>query len=190
MARAEVEILFLPRGIGFSSAGFCRYSASNQCRGRQRTGRTERVSQGFFRPSHASGIPLVVKRSPVKIRKNILVVDDEEPIRDLLKLYLEEKGYRVRVASSASEMLSIASELRLHLVILDVVLPDSARLEPLERVKAAHPNLPVIIMTGIGFDEDLLREAHEKKASAFVSKGLPTHQLLMEIQRILGPPEE
>jgi DNA-binding NtrC family response regulator len=58
-------------------------------------------------------------------------------------------------------------------------------LEILERMKATHPNLPIIIMTGIGFDEDLLQEAIQKGASGYVSKTLPLDQLLMEVHRTL-----
>ena len=73
----------------------------------------------------------------------------------------------------------------LNLVILDVPLGDSDGLEILQTLKNAHPNLPVIIMTGIGFDEELLQEAIKKGASGYVSKTLPLDQLLMEVHRTL-----
>ena len=60
-------------------------------------------------------------------------------------------------------------------------------MEVLTSLKSAHPNLPVIIMTGIGFEEELLREAKERGASGYVSMTLPLNQLLMEVHRVLRP---
>lgn len=119
------------------------------------------------------------------MKQHILVVDDEPPIRELLKSYFAKHGYEVTTSSDAQEALRLADETPLNLVILDVLLPDTDGLEVLERMKSAHPNLPIIIMTGIGFDEDLLQEAIQKGASGYVSKTLPLDQLLMEVHRTL-----
>jgi DNA-binding response OmpR family regulator len=119
------------------------------------------------------------------MKQHILVVDDEPPIRDLLASYFKKHGYDVTTASDASETMRLADEVPLHLVILDVLLPDSDGLEILQQLKAAHPNLPIIIMTGIGFDEELLQESIQTGASGYVSKTLPLDQLLMEVRRTL-----
>ena len=119
------------------------------------------------------------------MKQHILVVDDEPPVRELLGSYFSKHGYEVTTASDAAEALTKASNLPLHLVILDVLLPDSDGLEILEELKSAHPSLPVIIMTGIGFDEELLQESIQKGASGYISKTLPIDQLLMEVHRTL-----
>jgi DNA-binding response OmpR family regulator len=119
------------------------------------------------------------------MKQHILVVDDEPPIRELLASYFKKHGYDVTTAADAVETMRLADEVPLHLVILDVLLPDSDGLEILEQLKAAHPNLPIIIMTGIGFDEELLQESIQKGASGYVSKTLPLDQLLMEVHRTL-----
>jgi DNA-binding NarL/FixJ family response regulator len=79
--------------------------------------------------------------------------------------------------------------LKLDLMILDIALPDADGLELLESMKAAHPNLPVVMLTGMGFDDELLSEALRRKASGYISKTLPLDQLLMEIRRILKSSE-
>src|SRR5687768_16833087 len=119
------------------------------------------------------------------MKQHILVVDDEPPIRELLASYFKKHGYDVTTAADAIETMRLADEVPLHLVILDVLLPDSDGLEILEQLKSAHPNLPIIIMTGIGFDEELLQESIQKGASGYVSKTLPLDQLLMEVHRTL-----
>jgi len=114
-----------------------------------------------------------------------LIVDDEAPIRDLLTDYFDSRGYSVRSASNAEETLELIEEVKINVVVLDVLLPDADGIDLLETIKKKHPNLPVIIMTGIGFDEELLQEAQQKGASGFVSKTLPLDQLLMEVHRTL-----
>jgi DNA-binding NtrC family response regulator len=69
---------------------------------------------------------------------------------------------------------------------MDIVLPDADGMEVLSAVKQNHPNLPVVMLTGIGFDEELLQEAKERGAVGYVSKTLPLDQLLMEVRRVLN----
>ncbi|HSH96403.1 MAG TPA: response regulator [Roseimicrobium sp.] len=121
------------------------------------------------------------------MKQQILVVDDEAPIRDLLSSYFTKRGYEVTTASTADEAVRLSDEIALNLMILDIALADADGLEVLEKIKSAHPNLPVIILTGMGFDDDLLKEALRKKASGYVSKTLPLDQLLMEVRRTLNP---
>jgi DNA-binding NtrC family response regulator len=120
------------------------------------------------------------------MKQHILVVDDEAPIRDLLQTYFRKHGYQVTSAETATEAMNLANEVPLQLIILDIVLADSDGMEVLSSLKAAHPHLPVIIMTGMGFDEELLQEAIQKGASGYVSKTLPLDQLLMEVHRTLN----
>jgi len=117
--------------------------------------------------------------------QHILVVDDEEPICDLLSEFFQKRGFQVTTAGNAEKARQIVDETPINLIILDVLLPDGDGMDLLEVIKASHPSLPIIIMTGIGFDEDLLREAQTKGASGFVSKTLPVEQLLMEVNRTL-----
>ncbi|MBU6399365.1 MAG: response regulator [Verrucomicrobia bacterium] len=119
------------------------------------------------------------------MKQQILVVDDEAPIRELLGEFFKKRGYGVTTAATAAEALQRADEERLHLVILDIDLSDADGFEVLQSMKASHPNLPVIMLTGMGFDDDLLQEALQKGASGYVSKTLPLEQLLMEVHRTL-----
>jgi DNA-binding NtrC family response regulator len=121
----------------------------------------------------------------MRVKQHILVVDDEPPIRELLESYFHKHGYDVTTAPDAADALTKANNLLLHLVILDVLLPDSDGLEVLEKLKSAHPSLPIIVMTGMGFDEELLQESIQKGATGYVSKSLPLDQLLMEVHRTL-----
>jgi DNA-binding NtrC family response regulator len=134
------------------------------------------------------GLPLAfndknVKRLPMK--QHLLVVDDEAPIRDLLSEYLRKHGFEVTAAATADEAIRLSNEASVNLMILDIGLPDADGLELLEIIKTSHPNLPVIMLTGMGFDDELLQEALRKKASGYLSKTLPLDQLLIQVRRTL-----
>jgi DNA-binding NtrC family response regulator len=118
--------------------------------------------------------------------KHILIVDDEASIRDLLSEFFRKRGYKVSTAATPEEAQSMTDSVPINLVILDVLLSDCDGMELLGSIKLKHPNLPVIIMTGIGFDEELLKEAQQKGAAGYVSKTLPLDQLLMEVHRTLN----
>ena len=119
------------------------------------------------------------------MNEHILVVDDEAPIRDLLSTFFRKRDYEVTTAATAEEAQKLAKEPSLKLVILDIALGEEDGLQLLAALKGNHPKLPVIILTGMGFDDELLQEALEKGASGYVSKTLPLEQLLMEVHRAL-----
>jgi DNA-binding response OmpR family regulator len=115
--------------------------------------------------------------------QHILVVDDEAQIRELLSVYLRRQGYEVTTASTAAETLKILSNTSVDAVVLDIGLANEDGLGLLADIKKAYPSLRVIMLTGMGFVEDLLEEAHQKGADGYVSKILPLDELLMALQR-------
>jgi len=119
--------------------------------------------------------------------QQILVVDDEAQIRELLCVYLRKQGFQVSTAATSQETLCALREAPADLVVLDIGLADEDGLKLLADIKKHHPNLPVVMLTGMGFVEDLLQEAHQKGADGYVSKILPLDELLMAIQRTFRP---
>lgn len=122
--------------------------------------------------------------------QHILVVDDEPQIRDLLSVYLLRQGYRVSTAANSAETERVLRESRAALVVLDIGLADEDGLKLLAKLKAEFPGILVVMLTGMGFVEDLLQEAHQKGADGYVSKVLPLDELLSVIQRTLSPENE
>ena len=120
------------------------------------------------------------------MKEHILVVDDEEPIRNLLSTYFEKRDYRVTTAETQEQVFSKIGKESFDLVILDIALgEDDDGLEILAKIKDIESSLPVIILTGMGFDDELLQEAMDNGAAGYVSKTLPLDQLLMEVHRAL-----
>ena len=123
------------------------------------------------------------------MKVHILLVDDEESIRNLVSRYLVKRGYEVTTASSCEEASRLVDEIEPTVVILDIVLEDGDGLDLLADFKARHPDLPVIMLTGLGFEDDLLAQARENGADGFASKNLLVQTLLIEIHRVLRPRE-
>jgi DNA-binding response OmpR family regulator len=82
--------------------------------------------------------------------KRILVVDDEEGIRQLYQEELEEEGYKVELAERGEEALEKISKAKPDAVILDLKMPGMGGLEVLERIREQDKDLPVIICTAYG----------------------------------------
>ncbi len=118
-------------------------------------------------------------------QQRILVVDDEAGIRDLLCEFFRRRGYETSATHSAIGVVELAEEWKPDLVILDLALPDGDGMEVLADLRQRIPSMPVIILTGMGFDEDLFQEAKERGAYGYVSKTLPLEQLHMEVRRAI-----
>ncbi len=122
------------------------------------------------------------------MKQRILVVDDEPQIREMLSMYFSRHGYEAATAGDSATTLRIVKETPVDVVVLDISLADEDGLKLLEQLKKSQPGLRVIMLTGMGFVEDLLQEAQQKGADGYVSKVLPLDELLLAIQRILKNP--
>lgn len=123
------------------------------------------------------------------MKEHILVVDDEPQIRELLSLYLAKHGYRVSSTANSEETLQMVRQTPTDLVVLDIGLAEEDGLNLLVRLKQERPNQRVIMLTGMGFVEDLLQEAYQKGADGYVSKVLPLDELLLTIEKTFKSPD-
>ncbi len=99
----------------------------------------------------------------------ILIVDDEESIRHMMRMTLELDGYQVLTAGDGPSALEIFRREMPMIVLLDVRMPGMSGLQVLERIKAMEPESEVIIVTGHG-DMDMAIECMRKEASNFLTK--------------------
>ena len=80
----------------------------------------------------------------------ILVIDDEQYIRTALREVLEREGFEVSAAADGRKGLELLEHEGADLVITDVIMPGIDGVATLEKIKAAHPDLPVIVISGGG----------------------------------------
>ena len=114
----------------------------------------------------------------------ILIVDDEASIRNSLAGVLSDEGYSCVLASDGADALSQLQTLRPSLVILDIWMPGMDGIETLRRMKAAHPNTPVIMMSGHATISTAIK-ATKIGASDFIEKPLELDVVLNAIRRAL-----
>ncbi|MFP6662930.1 MAG: UDP-3-O-acyl-N-acetylglucosamine deacetylase [Deltaproteobacteria bacterium] len=117
--------------------------------------------------------------------KKILVVDDEEKIRQSLRGVLSDEGHVVVEAGDGRQALEVLDAEQPDLVILDVWLPEVDGLTLLEKIKGEHPELPVIIICGHANIEAAVR-ATRLGASDFIEKPFSIEAILASITRALG----
>lgn len=114
----------------------------------------------------------------------ILVVDDDEGLRRMLQLVLERGGYRVVTAETAREGLQIVETRAPRLAVIDWYLPDMTGLDALRQLKATHPRLPVILLTGYANLAGAV-DAIKEGAYDYLAKPLNNNGLLAKIGEAL-----
>jgi DNA-binding NtrC family response regulator len=119
---------------------------------------------------------------------NVLIVDDERPIRRILSVLLQEQHHRVAEAGSGEEALAMmtggAAEAKPDLVLLDLKLPGIDGLETLKRLRALKPRLDVVMMTAHGTISSAV-DAMRRGAFDYVTKPFDNDELLMVVDRAL-----
>lgn len=100
----------------------------------------------------------------------ILVVDDEQLVRDLTVQVLRRNGYTVVDSGTAQEALDLLDAERFDLVISDVVMPGLSGVELLNEIRDRQPDLPVLLITGGSPDPERTARALDLGATAIVYK--------------------
>ena len=117
--------------------------------------------------------------------KHVLVVDDEASIRSSLTGALKDEGYRVTTAASGREALESLKAEKPDVVLLDIWMPEMDGLEVLRHLKAAVPEVAVIMMSGHGTIETAVK-ATKLGAFDFIEKPLSLERLLVLLQNVAG----
>jgi excisionase family DNA binding protein len=117
----------------------------------------------------------------------VLVVDDDEHVREYVRANLEAEGYRVREAANAEQGLKALEEAKPDLVLLDVMMPQVDGWEMLRRLHERHGAgaIPVVMFSG-KVDERAADEAAERGAQGFVGKPFDPQQLIEQAKQVLS----
>ena len=115
---------------------------------------------------------------------HILVVDDDEGIRSLVKKYLNENKYIVNTANSAEDALDKIKIIRFDLIILDIMMPGKSGLEFIKENKK-NLETPVILLTAKGQPDERV-EGLEVGADDYLPKPFEPKELLLRIKNILN----
>lgn len=115
--------------------------------------------------------------------KNILVVDDEESIVSVVKAYLEKEGYGVFTAYNGNEALDKFNQEMVHLVILDLMLPDLSGEEVCRKIRL-ESQIPIIMLTAKIYEADRIYGL-DIGADDYITKPFSPKELVARVRAIL-----
>jgi len=118
----------------------------------------------------------------------ILVIDDEQGIRNLLDTLLSRKGYDVVLADSGRKGLELFRRERPDVVVLDLKMPEMDGLTVLRQIHNVEPGKPVIILTGAGTAE-AEQQVRALGVTEYVEKEFSLHLLGDSLKRLLNHPD-
>ncbi len=114
----------------------------------------------------------------------VLVVDDDDRLREYMRVNLEAEGYAVREAASADEALAAIEDQAPELVLLDVVMPGVDGWQMLQRMQERHGSIPVIMFSG-QVEESSARDAEQRGARGFIGKPFDPQQLIERAKQLV-----
>ena len=113
-----------------------------------------------------------------KKKRSMLIVDDNFEVLKLLKAVFEKRGWRVLTGGSGLKGMEIIEKEQLDIMLLDIHLPGESGLDILKEVKQKKPLLPVVMITGLGYGEGLVKQALASGASGYISKDMGVEELV------------
>jgi len=117
----------------------------------------------------------------------LLVIDDEQGIRNLLDTLLSRKGYDVVLADGGRKGLELIRRERPDVVVLDLKMPGMDGVTVLQQVRSLNPKQPMIILTGAGTPETE-QQVRVLGVIEFVQKEFSLHRLGDSLKRLLKTP--
>ncbi len=117
-------------------------------------------------------------------KRSVLVVDDDESLRRVTQVQLEDEGYSVTTARDAAEASRLLTRKHLDLVITDLSMPGRSGVDLLREIRAGHPETTVILMTAFGTVESAV-EAMRLGAYDYITKPVNPDNLRMVVARAM-----
>ncbi len=169
-------------GIVKQSGGYI-WAESEQGKGSTFTVLLPRIDE---KPSAAE---ILTHDSTAEVRNagTVLVAEDEDAVRSLVRLALKRAGYTVLTAADGEEAMQVAKmhEGVIDLLLTDVVMPRMGGTELASRLRERQPDLPVIFMSGYAGDA-LTRDGSLPTGSAFIQKPFPPSVLATTVREVLA----
>ncbi|HEX2120678.1 MAG TPA: sigma-54 dependent transcriptional regulator [Thermoanaerobaculia bacterium] len=114
----------------------------------------------------------------------ILIVDDEEVLRDVLDAVLRREGFDIIAASSGEEALNVLDSEEVDLVILDVMLPGISGIDTMRAIRISNPHLPVIIITAFSSIDGAI-DAMKQGAFHYIPKPFKNEEVVLTVNKAL-----
>lgn len=114
----------------------------------------------------------------------VLIVDDEEDIRDILQFNLESEGYQIRQAGSAEEALDILGKEPVRLIILDVMMSGMSGFKMAQQIRKEGNSVPIIFLTAKNCENDML-SGFSIGADDYITKPFSIKEVVARVKSVL-----
>src|SRR5215831_5927483 len=129
--------------------------------------------------------------SPAKREySQFLIIDDDPGIAKFLVTYLRQRGHTCHALTDGFQTASWLSEHDCEVAIVDLKMPKIDGISLISFMREMNPGLPIVVFTGVGYDEEQMHAALHAGANGYVSKNLPIEQLYCVLARVLATCEQ
>lgn len=117
---------------------------------------------------------------------NFLVVDDNQLLNRFLTTYLKDKGHQAVALTDGTKVVPWLDVNACDAVILDIGMPKIDGLSLIAMIREKFADLPIVMFTGLGYDEESMQKARKAGANGYVSKGLGPSEIYAALLRVLA----
>lgn len=115
-----------------------------------------------------------------------LIIDDDPAITKFLVTYLKQKGHTCEFLTEGFQTAAWLESHKCDVVVCDLKMPKVDGISLITFIREINPTIPIIVFTGIGYDEEQMHAALRAGANGYVSKNLPIEQLYCVLSRVLA----
>ncbi len=115
-----------------------------------------------------------------------LIIDDDPAITRFLVTYLRQKGHSCEALTDGFQTASWLAHNDCKVVIVDLRMPKVDGISLISFIREINPTIPIVVFTGVGYDEEKMHAALRAGANGYVSKNLPIEQLYSVLSRVLA----
>jgi two-component system chemotaxis response regulator CheY len=117
---------------------------------------------------------------------DFLIIDDDPAITKFLVTYLKQKGHTCDALTEGFETAAWLEHNRCDVIIVDLNMPKVDGISLISFIREISQQIPIIVFTGVGYDEERMHAALRAGANGYVSKNLPIEQLYCVLSRVLA----
>src|SRR5260370_33948474 len=129
----------------------------------------------------------IIKMKPAKREYfQFLIIDDDPGIAKFLVTYLRQQGHTYCALTDGFQTAAWLSENDCEVAIVDLKMPKGDGISLIAFMRESNPTLPIVVFTGVGYDEEQMHAALHASANGYVSKNLPIEQLYSVLARVLA----
>ncbi len=117
--------------------------------------------------------------------KKILIIEDDLLISSLVQFRLKKDGYETLLVSDGNEGVKAIDSYFPDLIITDVMMPFRSGIEIINHARRTQPDIPIIVLSSLGEEEQVVLEAFNLGVSDFIPKPFNPNELAIRVKRVL-----